>query len=202
MGRLRGQLARALTRQEDIDLTIFTASRREGKRSDRQADYKYSFIPGSHPRHREVTSHLGPNAKLFSHRPPQSSQVFPLPHLTASIPNPPSSILHLTSIDHVQSRKADVGGNVSRGCWHRLLCAFPAEGREGCKLINFCLNHRRVRICGPSDMSQAMHAGVIRDIEQQRIKKERLADFEMQKALEEEYRKVQAVSDGGGGGEG
>lgn len=51
-------------------------------------------------------------------------------------------------------------------------------------------------------MSQAMHAGVIRDIEQQRIKKERLADFEMQKALEEEYRKVQAVSDGGGGGEG
>ncbi|CAF9912927.1 MAG: hypothetical protein HETSPECPRED_001251 [Heterodermia speciosa] len=48
----------------------------------------------------------------------------------------------------------------------------------------------------------AMHAGVIRDIEQQRIKKERLADFEMQKALEEEYRKVQAVSDGGGGGEG
>lgn len=45
---------------------------------------------------------------------------------------------------------------------------------------------------------QAMHAGVIRDIEQQRVKKERQADFEMQKALENEYRKVQKVHDGGG----
>ncbi|KAL2055735.1 hypothetical protein ABVK25_003979 [Lepraria finkii] len=45
----------------------------------------------------------------------------------------------------------------------------------------------------------AMHAGVVRDIEQQRVKKERLADFEMQRALEEEYRKVQKVHDGGGG---
>lgn len=44
----------------------------------------------------------------------------------------------------------------------------------------------------------AMHAGVIRDIEQQRIKKERQADFEMQRALEEEYRKVQQVHDGEG----
>ena len=43
---------------------------------------------------------------------------------------------------------------------------------------------------------QAMHAGVIRDIEQQRVKKERQADFEMQRALEEEYRKVQEVHDG------
>lgn len=45
---------------------------------------------------------------------------------------------------------------------------------------------------------QAMHAGVIRDIEQQRVKKERQADFEMQRALEEEYRKVQQVHDGEG----
>jgi protein PET117 len=45
---------------------------------------------------------------------------------------------------------------------------------------------------------QLMHAGVIRDYEQQRVKRERLADFEMQRALEEEYRKVQTVSDGGG----
>lgn len=44
----------------------------------------------------------------------------------------------------------------------------------------------------------AMHAGVIRDMEQQRLKKERQADFEMQRALEEEYKKVQAVHDGGG----
>ncbi|KAF2751340.1 hypothetical protein M011DRAFT_473830 [Sporormia fimetaria CBS 119925] len=44
----------------------------------------------------------------------------------------------------------------------------------------------------------AMHAGVIRDYEQQRLKRERQADFEMQQALEKEYRKVQTVSDGGG----
>lgn len=42
-----------------------------------------------------------------------------------------------------------------------------------------------------------MHAGVVRDIEQQRLKKERQADFEMQRALEIEYKKVQAVHDGG-----
>jgi protein PET117 len=41
-----------------------------------------------------------------------------------------------------------------------------------------------------------MHAGVERDIEQQRIKRERQADFVMQKELEEEYRKVQTVSGG------
>ena len=44
--------------------------------------------------------------------------------------------------------------------------------------------------------SQAMHAGVIRDMEQQRVKKERQADFDMQRALEEEYRRVQSVHDG------
>ena len=43
-----------------------------------------------------------------------------------------------------------------------------------------------------------MHAGVIRDIEQQRVKKERQADFEMQRVLEGEYRKVQQVHDGDG----
>ena len=47
-----------------------------------------------------------------------------------------------------------------------------------------------------------MHAGVIRDIEQQRVKKERQADFDMQKALEEEYKKVQRVHDGLEGTEG
>lgn len=41
---------------------------------------------------------------------------------------------------------------------------------------------------------QAMHAGVVRDMEQQQIKRERQADFEMQRQLEEEYRKVQTVS--------
>ena len=40
-----------------------------------------------------------------------------------------------------------------------------------------------------------MHEGVIRDMEQQRLKKERQLDFEMQRSLEAEYRKVQSVSD-------
>ena len=38
-----------------------------------------------------------------------------------------------------------------------------------------------------------MHAGVIRDMEQQKVKRERQADFDMQRALEQEYRKVQTV---------
>ena len=41
-----------------------------------------------------------------------------------------------------------------------------------------------------------MHAGVIRDMEQQKIKRERQLDFEMQRQLEEEYRKVQNVTGG------
>jgi protein PET117 len=40
-----------------------------------------------------------------------------------------------------------------------------------------------------------MHAGVIRDMEQQRLKKERQLDFDMQRALEAEYKKVQSVHD-------
>ncbi len=40
---------------------------------------------------------------------------------------------------------------------------------------------------------QAMHAGVVRDMEQQRLKRERQAEFEMQRQLEGEYRKVQTV---------
>jgi len=39
-------------------------------------------------------------------------------------------------------------------------------------------------------LSQAMHAGVIRDMENQRIKKERQADFDMQRAMEDEYKKI------------
>jgi hypothetical protein len=40
-----------------------------------------------------------------------------------------------------------------------------------------------------------MHEGVIRDVEQQRVRRERQLDFEMQKTLEKEYRKVQDVID-------
>ncbi|TVY16780.1 Mitochondrial protein [Lachnellula arida] len=52
-----------------------------------------------------------------------------------------------------------------------------------------------------SNEKAAMHAGVVRDMEQQRIKKERQLDFEMQKKLEEEFKKVQSVHDGGAIGE-
>lgn len=38
-----------------------------------------------------------------------------------------------------------------------------------------------------------MHEGVVRDMEQQRIKKERQLDFDMQKALETEYKRHQSV---------
>ncbi|TIC91589.1 hypothetical protein CDEST_14120 [Colletotrichum destructivum] len=40
---------------------------------------------------------------------------------------------------------------------------------------------------------EAMHQGVVRDIEQQRIKRERQLDFDMQRALEEEYKREQTV---------
>jgi protein PET117 len=38
-----------------------------------------------------------------------------------------------------------------------------------------------------------MHQGVVRDIEQQRIKAERQLDFDMQRALEAEYKRDQNV---------
>jgi protein PET117 len=40
-----------------------------------------------------------------------------------------------------------------------------------------------------------MHAGVVQDEAKQRVKRERQADFELQRQLEEEYRKIQHVSD-------
>ncbi|KAL8653024.1 MAG: hypothetical protein Q9210_002342 [Variospora velana] len=53
---------------------------------------------------------------------------------------------------------------------------------------------------GQQSEKAAMHAGVVRDMEQQRVKKERQADFEMQKELESEYKKVQTVHNEDGGG--
>lgn len=40
---------------------------------------------------------------------------------------------------------------------------------------------------------QAMHAGVVRDMEQQRLKRERQLDFDMQRQLEAEYKQTQSV---------
>ena len=51
-----------------------------------------------------------------------------------------------------------------------------------------------IRDADEAILSQFMHAGVLRDVEQQRLKKERQEDFEMQKALEEEYKKFQSVN--------
>ncbi|PWI65948.1 hypothetical protein PCL_05676 [Purpureocillium lilacinum] len=41
----------------------------------------------------------------------------------------------------------------------------------------------------------AMHEGVVRDMEQQRVKRERQLDFDMQRALEQEYKQHQTVRD-------
>lgn len=46
--------------------------------------------------------------------------------------------------------------------------------------------------------NQAMHQGVIRDMEQQRVKRERQLDFDMQRELEAEYKKVQSVRESTG----
>jgi protein PET117 len=40
----------------------------------------------------------------------------------------------------------------------------------------------------------AMHQGVVRDLEQQQIKKQRQLDFDMQQALEADYKMQQSVS--------
>lgn len=40
-----------------------------------------------------------------------------------------------------------------------------------------------------------MHAGVIRDMEQQRIKKLRQAEFDMYQAMEQEYLRFQKVQE-------
>lgn len=46
-----------------------------------------------------------------------------------------------------------------------------------------------------------MHQGVVRDMEQQRLKRERQLDFDMQKAMEDEYKKEQTVHDATPGGD-
>lgn len=67
---------------------------------------------------------------------------------------------------------------------------FFLYGHANCRNPMLQIQHGLTYILG-----QAMHQGVIRDMEQQRIKKERQLDFEMQKVLEEEYKKGQTVRD-------
>ena len=99
---------------------------------------------------------------------------------------------------HVQSCETNAGGYIHRSHRHCYACPLPTEFRES---SGHSPSTRDFSKSITAYVLQAMHAGVIRDIEQQRVKKERQADFEMQRALEEEYRKVQQVHDGEGGPE-
>ena len=51
----------------------------------------------------------------------------------------------------------------------------------------------RTRPSPARNKKQAMHEGVVRDLEQQRLKRERQEDFDLQRALEAEYRRGQNV---------
>jgi protein PET117 len=55
--------------------------------------------------------------------------------------------------------------------------------------------HHEHKLTSGTLRNQAMHQGVIRDMEQQRLKRERQADFDLQRALETEYKKEQTVRD-------
>ena len=102
---------------------------------------------------------------------------------------------------HVQSCETDAGWYIHRSYRHRRACPLPTELRKSCEPSLSLSGFSKQIVRSTAYVLQAMHAGVIRDIEQQRIKKERQADFEMQRALEEAYRKVQQVHDGEGGSE-
>lgn len=102
------------------------------------------------------------------------------------------------NIKHVARLQINARSDIARNSRHDLLCPLVTGSRQSGShpfpqlpfssneipeiLISWCL--------------QAMHAGVERDEERQRIKRERQADFEMQRRLEEEYRKIQNVPDG------
>lgn len=93
---------------------------------------------------------------------------------------------------NVDRRQSNAGNDHALRHRHRHLRAPAAESGQSCT-TNLRFINRRLN----TDIGlQAMHAGVIRDMEQQKIKRERQLDFEMQRQLEEEYRKVQNVTDG------
>lgn len=89
---------------------------------------------------------------------------------------------------HVYSSQVNASKYDRRYCRHCGICALGSNGRESGKFFVLLLAFK-------IDAFQAMHAGVVRDMEQQRVKRERQADFEMQRKLEEEYKKVQTVHD-------
>lgn len=75
------------------------------------------------------------------------------------------------------------------------IVAFVHWAQTAEKAVSHAAFHFRQGIVQLTYMSQAMHAGVVRDMEHQRIKRERQADFEMQRQLELEYKKTQNVHD-------
>lgn len=67
--------------------------------------------------------------------------------------------------------------------------------RAACSSLLFGSNSLLLCVqCANICCLQAMHKGVERDMEKQRARQERQAEFEMQKRLEEEYLKLQTVS--------
>lgn len=103
------------------------------------------------------------------------------------------SSLQYLSFYYVYSGQVDSGKYYRRYCWDRSIRSLGTDSREGGMFFVLSTIFK-------TDWSQAMHAGVVRDMEQQRIKRERQADFEMQRKLEEEYKKVQTVHDSTDGG--
>lgn len=107
--------------------------------------------------------------------------------------------------EHVAGIENNVGGHLARDGGHCLLRALGAGTGQSCKIPHCGYYARTFRFLDANSHSlslQALHAGVERDEERQRIKRQRQAEFEMQRKLEEEYRKIQKVSDSGIGGSG
>jgi len=102
-----------------------------------------------------------------------------------------NSISPANQLHNVDTSKDDAGGHGARRIGYYCICALHTKGRESGMsppLLHILL------FCSWLIVTKAMHQGVIRDMEQQRLKRERQADFEMQAELEKEYRKVQNVT--------
>lgn len=90
------------------------------------------------------------------------------------------------SLDNVRCFKSHLGSNESVGHRNYHLRTLRPESRKSCM---FSVTASWIILID----GQGMHAGVLRDMEQQRIRRERQLDFDMQKTLEEEYKKLQNV---------
>lgn len=64
---------------------------------------------------------------------------------------------------------------------------------SSCRLFLFPSRKSGTLLLTVPSAIQAMHQGVVRDMEQQRIKRERQLDFDLQRQLEAEYKQEQSV---------